>query len=42
MSGEGLIADGDQWNVSWCGRGLDRPHLMRQSLGGPMAIGTFA
>ena len=29
-----LIAAGDQWNVGWCGRGRDRPPLMRISLGG--------
>jgi hypothetical protein len=28
-----LIALGDQWNKGLCGRRLDRPQLMRKSLG---------
>jgi len=32
-SARALIADGDQWNVGLCGRGHDRPQLMRKSLG---------
>jgi len=32
-SARALSADGDQWNVSWCGRGHDGPQLMRKSSG---------
>jgi hypothetical protein len=28
-----LIADGDQWFIGLCGRGLEGPQLMRRSLG---------
>jgi hypothetical protein len=31
----GAAADGGQRSVSWCGRGLESPQLMRKSLGGP-------
>ena len=37
-SARALIADGDQWNEGWCGRGLEGPQLMRMSLGRHTAI----
>jgi hypothetical protein len=41
-SARALLAGGDQRNVGWCGRGLDRLQLICISLGGFPGIAVFA